>query len=523
MMKKTIFLLIFFTLTLNALSTKELAKCINLAGKQRMLTQKMVKEALLIKEGLNKDKNKKKLISSSKLFDKTLKGLIDGDSELKLKKTDNKKVQKELKDLQTSWDKLYKDIKKEEYKGLINSNIALLKQCDDVVKSYTKLVKSKASKRAQSVNLCGKERMLTQKMAKDILLGSLSKLQKDKKLFEKILNGLLYSDKELGLKATKLSKIKKALIKAQNEYEDIEFTKDDIDKLDELLITMDSIVKLYEKSINKEKKALILSSIINDFMIENKQKNHIINLAGKQRMLTQKMSKDAIILDLVPSVKDELIESYKLYDETLLGLLNSNDRLNIPKAKDKKIIRSIHEIQSIWSPFKDAITDLAYNKSSKINYIIQYNQKLLDSSNKLVKELKNNNKTTYLQKARLEIVDLAGRQRMLTQKMAKEKFLITKDIDKDLNLKNLKNTLKLFESTLDILIHGDLSKKIPKPTNKKIKEALNSVKESWSVIKPYYAKKNLSIKDIEMLNKKSNQLLKTMDKAVKLCESVRDY
>ena len=112
---------------------------------------------------------------------------------------------------------------------------------------------------------------------------------------------------------------------------------------------------------------------------------------------------------------------------------------------------------------------------------------------------------------------------MLTQKMAKEKFLITKDIDKDLNLKNLKNTLKLFESTLDILIHGDLSKKIPKPTNKKIKEAFNSVKESWSVIKPYYAKKNLSTKDIEMLNKKSNQLLKTMDKAVKLCESVSDY
>jgi hypothetical protein len=522
-MKRSISILIIFTLSLNALTTKELAKCINLAGKQRMLTQKMAKEALLIKNGLNIEENEKKLISSSKLFDKTVKGLIHGDKDLKLKSIKNQKIQDELKDIQTIWINIDNDIKNKNYNSLIKENNTLLKKCNDVVKSYTKLVKERSSKRAQSLNLSGKERMLTQKIAKSILLGSKDELKSASTLYKKILNGLLYSDKELNLKATKLPKIKKALIKAGKEYENIKFTKDDIAKLDKLLITMDNIVKLYEKSINREKKALKLSSIVDEYMTKENQKNHIINLAGKQRMLTQKMSKDAIILDLLPSVKDDLINSYKLYDRTLLGLLNGDKRLNLPKAKDKNIISSIKKLQSIWNPFKDSIIDIINNNNSKIDYIINHNQNLLTNSNILVRELKKSKKKSYLQKARIDIIDIAGRERMLSQKMAKERFLILKNIKKDLNLKNLKNSMTLFETSLDILINGDLTKKIPKPTNKKIKEAFNSVKGLWSFIKPYYNKKRLSIKDIEMLNNKSNQLLKSMDKAVKLCESVREY
>jgi hypothetical protein len=58
----------------NALKNKELTIIIDLSGKQRMLTQKMTKEAFLIKLGIDKESNIKKLKQSSRLFDKTLKG-----------------------------------------------------------------------------------------------------------------------------------------------------------------------------------------------------------------------------------------------------------------------------------------------------------------------------------------------------------------------------------------------------------------------------------------------------------------
>ena len=82
------FLLLFSNL-LFATTDKELATAINLAGKQRMLIQKMTKEALLIHANLEKDKSIKRLKESSTLFDKTLKGLINGDKSIDLVKIDN--------------------------------------------------------------------------------------------------------------------------------------------------------------------------------------------------------------------------------------------------------------------------------------------------------------------------------------------------------------------------------------------------------------------------------------------------
>lgn len=78
MKRKTFILLIMVLLPLSvfALNTKELAVSINLAGKQRMLTQKMTKEVLLVKAGIKKEENLKNLRASRDLFHQTLNGLI---------------------------------------------------------------------------------------------------------------------------------------------------------------------------------------------------------------------------------------------------------------------------------------------------------------------------------------------------------------------------------------------------------------------------------------------------------------
>jgi nitrate/nitrite-specific signal transduction histidine kinase len=68
------------------------ATVINLAGKQRMLTQKMSKEALFVTKGIDADKNKEALSKTEGLFDKTLTGLINGDKDLDLPKNENKEI-----------------------------------------------------------------------------------------------------------------------------------------------------------------------------------------------------------------------------------------------------------------------------------------------------------------------------------------------------------------------------------------------------------------------------------------------
>jgi hypothetical protein len=582
----TIILITFLPLISFALTTKQLAVSINLAGKQRMLSQKMTKEALLVKAGIDKKENLKKLKSSRDLFDKTLKGLQHGDKSLKLKKCKNSAVQDQLKTVQKIWKTFDKQIQKvlnnkadkSTYKKLQSLNITLLKEMNKAVTLYVKQSKKGTSTRAQAVNLCGKERMLTQKIAKDLMFiannidvkNNSKDLKKTAKLFEKILKGLQHGDSSLGLEGTKLPKIQKQLKVGEKLFKEIKPTfkksiknkktaQKTITKLDTLLVEMNKAVTLFEKSIKKEKQALKLSSIVGSYMKQKNIQNHIINLSGKQRMLTQKMTKLALLVSLGIDKKNnkaklqkstkqydttleallltlgedkdkhraKLIKASKLYDKTLNGFLNGDQTLGLPATKNKKIIALIKKIQKEWKEFDkniQKISDSEKKDSEALNFVISNNENLLKMSNQLVQDFKNSqSKQTFLEKARLNIVDVAGRQRMLTQKMTKEKLLILLKIDSDKNSKKLKKTIKLFDDSLKALRFGDKNLNIVKPSNKKIKKQLEKVAKLWEELKPLYLKNNLSKKELAKLVKENPILLAKMHKAVTLSAEAIDY
>lgn len=170
-------LLLLLPISIFAFTDKELAISIELSGKQRMLTQKMTKESFLIKLSVEKDENIKKLKSSSELFDKTLKGLMQGDESLGLIDFKDSEITTQLKKVEKLWIPFYKEIKsvaenkttKKTYENLENSNIPLLKEMNRAVALYSQK-KSSDFKLGNDVNLAGKQRMLIQKMAKDLVI-----------------------------------------------------------------------------------------------------------------------------------------------------------------------------------------------------------------------------------------------------------------------------------------------------------------------------------------------------------------
>jgi hypothetical protein len=399
---------------------------------------------------------------------------------------------------------------------------------------------------ANDINLAGKQRMLTQKMGKDLLFIDnhfktkkyLKDFKKSRKLFTRTLHGLFDGDKELNLVGTNLPKITTQLYvvqklwKAQQPILDRAIKGKDIQKaingLDTILVEMNKAVIEYTKSVNRQKQRLKFASIINNFMNKNNTLKRLVNLSGKQRMLTQRMAKLSILvsfgIDKEYNIK-KLKKFSLLYDKTLKGFKNGDSELGI-KAISKPIIQNqVKVIEKKWTPFYKNIENIIEgrdkNKKS-LNYIINHNEELLKVSNELVKRYEKLNKSqNYLDKARLHIINIAGRQRMLTQKMTKEKLLIVKG-EKGYSDK-LQKSINLFDNSLKALINGDNSQMIVKPTNKKIKEQLEKVHTLWKKLKPLYQKKRNSTQELVTIINKNPILLSEMNKMVQMAEVEVEY
>lgn len=278
---------------------------------------------------------------------------------------------------------------------------------------------------------------------------------------------------------------------------------------------------------DKSSQKLDFSSLVNEFMNEHNALKKIINLSGRQRMLTQNMSKLTLLIQLNVQ-KKKSIEALKklsaLYNTTLMAFKNGNAEMGVPKATNKRVVEQILKVEASWKLFYGHIQTIIEGKDSgeSFKYIMANNVPLLKSSNELVKRYeKSNTSENYLEKSRLRVVNVAGRQRMLTQKMTKEKLLYlrgNKEVRQD-----LLKTIKLFDDSLKALILGDKNKMITKATNPKIRKQLAVVEALWKRLKPLYVKKKNSTKEMAYIITKNTVLLKEMNKMVKMSEIEVEY
>lgn len=132
---------------------------INLAGRQRMFIQKMTKELnqqasnprVTEKDEAIFQKTRNDLMETVRLFDKTLRGLINGDDEQGLPPASNSEFKIQLLKVKKIWSRfnevanngLRKGFVDEEIEFFNENNIELLEEMDKAVTIYTKLSKEK--------------------------------------------------------------------------------------------------------------------------------------------------------------------------------------------------------------------------------------------------------------------------------------------------------------------------------------------------------------------------------------------
>lgn len=132
-----------------------------------------------------------------------------------------------------------------------------------------------------------------------------------------------------------------------------------------------------------------------------------VNKAGRQRMLSQRMvsSYYQIAMSVSPEVaKENLTNSINLF-ESQLAVLKAY-------AKDKNLNESLTRVETIWLPLKAIVTgevDTAH--ATRLYYL---SEDLLYASHRVVQLIQDKANYTIA-----NVINIAGRQRMLSQKLTK--------------------------------------------------------------------------------------------------------
>jgi hypothetical protein len=118
---------------------------------------------------------------------------------------------------------------------------------------------------------------------------------------------------------------------------------------------------------------------------------------------------------------------------------------------------------------------------------------------------------------------IADRQKMLTQKMFKEKFLIYINEDVKRNAIRLRGSIILFRNGLKGLIYGDKKRGLASVTDPKIKAKLQIMWALYQEVKKFYIQKTINKEEMKRLAFFEKRLLKLSTEIVTMIENTLEY
>lgn len=202
-----------------------------------------------------------------------------------------------------------------------------------------------------------------------------------------------------------------------------------------------------------------------------------INLAGRQRMLTQFMAKATCYVSLGIDDKAQISEVYSMHDlfeQTLVDLTKGSAEFKMLPEKDPDVLAAIDVVRKDWALYSRAVMQ------GDLKAIIAQNGVVLGASNDAVTVLQKKHGAGG--KVAPEIaaaINIAGRQRMLSQKASKEHCLMAAGEDVEANKANLKATIALFEASLRALRDGDKAMGLAPAPGQAILDLIKEGEEEW--------------------------------------------
>ncbi|MGS2718339.1 methyl-accepting chemotaxis protein [Eionea flava] len=128
--------------------------------------------------------------------------------------------------------------------------------------------------------------------------------------------------------------------------------------------------------------------------------SNVINMAGRQRMLTQKMTKEMLFTLAGQDQRKALEKTKTLFQTTLNGLINGDPEINLPPASSLDIEKQLIVVKNLWQPFSQSLDKaLATNDPALLAMLTADSVTILKEMNAAVKMMEkiSQEKITFLE------------------------------------------------------------------------------------------------------------------------------
>ncbi|MDA8586195.1 type IV pili methyl-accepting chemotaxis transducer N-terminal domain-containing protein [Rhodobacteraceae bacterium] len=212
-----------------------------------------------------------------------------------------------------------------------------------------------------------------------------------------------------------------------------------------------------------------------------------VNLSNKLEMLTQTIGSASCRLNAgigVDAATEELRTARNDFNTIVDGLENGGLALGIPSAeKFSVVLRSLKKVRDAWKPIDAAAATLTANVAGKnraAEIIASNNGTLYEATKILASDISGKYSNPHeLTQADAMALHIAGRQRMLGHRIAKEVCGIVTNAESVGTVDTLGQSLDSYSVSLNALRDGMVDAGINPPPTPAIKAELEAVNATW--------------------------------------------